>query len=156
MKSKSIVPTSIKVHLKNLGYHVQLNWLKKPSDIDMLNVLKVRYFLEISLNEILKKKMRQIPINSRGIPFVYVLILNDQPVYVGETMNLINRIAQHEKNFGDKFDSIYFQELNNSNDLLKEELKFICRFYPKLNSEISKNEILPKFMQKQFYNSEFL
>lgn len=94
------IPQSIKKHLKDKG------WILSYENNDILNILKKHYYLNLSITDLLMKKTILIPINSTGFPYVYVLMKNNYPIYVGMTKNLITRIAYHEKDL--KKQSIQF------------------------------------------------
>lgn len=76
---------------------------------------------------------------------IYFLLYDDELVYVGQTVNLKNRISVHDMNFnsntylGDKkigvdsFNKVVFKEIDDLAIRKKLEKKFYEMFEPKLN-----------------------
>lgn len=68
-----------------------------------------------------------------GITGIYFLLLNKEVVYVGQSVNVYARIAQHS--YDKKFDSIFIHECEKEN-LTDLENLYIYSLKPKLNSVV--------------------
>lgn len=68
-----------------------------------------------------------------NIGFIYFLIKQKEIVYVGQTINLLNRIKSHKKE--KDFDSYAFVEVDEY-DLDEMELAYIIEFKPELNKNL--------------------
>lgn len=70
---------------------------------------------------------------SQENPVVYFLCLSGKIVYVGQTVNLLQRVRSH----GDKvFDSVFFVSVEKD-QLLKTEAKYIRQLKPPYNRTLS-------------------
>jgi len=68
---------------------------------------------------------------------VYFLIENKTIVYIGQSVNIISRIASHLEN--KKFDYYSFIEIKNEHQRMKREREYIYLYRPKYNKEIFVN-----------------
>lgn len=76
-------------------------------------------------------------INNRAIPIkavigIYFLLSGSEVIYIGQSINLIERIGNHLRNSNMSFDSYSFVEANES-DLNELELKYIKKYRPRMN-----------------------
>jgi hypothetical protein len=87
--------------------------------------------------EIIKNK---INIDKNIYKGVYFLINKNKIVYVGNSKNILARIAVHLNKNKILFDSYYFIE--KSQDSVELESRYILKFLPKNNTMIASNKIL--------------
>lgn len=77
----------------------------------------------------LKGKLHQIPVHDIG-PCVYFLVLREEVVYVGQSVNLLSRLATHQ--FDKLFDRVFFINVP-AESILEIEAALIKKFKPKYN-----------------------
>lgn len=73
---------------------------------------------------------------STPISGIYLLIKRNQIIYIGQTVNIDDRIRSHCGEYGIDFD-YYLLFTCERNELRKYECLFIERFFPRLNNDTS-------------------
>lgn len=126
----------------------------------------------LNKNEILDKSK-----NNLSLIGIYFLIKNNKIVYVGQSVNIFKRIADHIRSEKMDFDSYSFENYPKKN-LNLIEAEYIIKFEPKLNSYmLPKNSkyapinstrkkydlkakaaerIIKKYELKTFYNNNYV
>jgi excinuclease UvrABC nuclease subunit len=97
---------------------------------------------DISVEEILANKQAINP----KITGVYFLIKGSEIVYVGQSVDIMNRIAQHSKDVLKDFDSFSILECPTEL-LLTIEAHLIYKFRPRLNTSLPVNNLYKSFQQ---------
>ncbi len=97
---------------------------------------------DIGIEEILANKQAINP----KITGIYFLIKGAEIVYVGQSVDILNRIAQHSKDVLKDFDSFSILECPTEL-LLTLEAHFIYKFRPRLNTSLPTNNLYKSFQQ---------
>jgi len=71
----------------------------------------------------------------KGDCFVYKLMMGDDIVYVGQTINFISRINRHQTDKGKFFDRVHIMECDENN-INEVEFALICKYSPILNTSV--------------------
>ncbi|MBY0474234.1 MAG: DUF4224 domain-containing protein [Nitrosomonas sp.] len=97
---------------------------------------------------------------------IYFLLCGSEIVYVGQSINLVERIGNHLRNDEMLFDSYYYLEVKRENMLLMER-KYIEKLFPRMNKKKLKKGLKPNLCgqlivewrnvpQKSFLNGLFI
>ncbi len=81
--------------------------------------------------------------NKAYLSGVYILYLNSEVMYVGQSMNIYSRLATHMRNAPFEFDSFVLEECGKEQRLAKEA-ELIHKLQPKWNRDI------PAYLNKKF------
>lgn len=110
----------------------ELHDLKKLVKRARVHVAEVSGAIEGKVPSVLSHftQLRHYSFNFIG-PAVYFLVSDDKVVYVGQTVEIHNRLATHRRE--KKFDSAFYLQVGRIEDLLEVEKAFIQLFKPKLN-----------------------
>lgn len=71
--------------------------------------------------------------------YIYKYIDNNEIVYIGQTINLIERINQHKTDKLENLNDIWFFECNNKTEMDSYEYFLIQKYRPKLNVTFNKD-----------------
>jgi hypothetical protein len=80
---------------------------------------------------------------------VYFLFLNEEIVYVGQSINVHGRIQQHVSQKEKVFNRSFYQEIPEDMDLLAVEKHYILMFRPKYNYETHAKTCEPKLSPEE-------
>ncbi|MFN2455414.1 MAG: hypothetical protein ABR577_14455 [Pyrinomonadaceae bacterium] len=114
----------------------------KSEDSQMSDGRSVIQQYEISKDLILANKRPIYP----KVTGIYFLIRGSEIVYVGQSVDIMNRIAQHSREALKEFDSFSMLECP-AEYLATLEAYFIFKFRPRLNSSLPPNQLYKSFQQ---------
>jgi len=89
------------------------------------------------------------PYEASGIYFLYV---DDEIVYIGQSINMYARIMQHAKCIDYEYVKFFVCGQSEMNDT---EARFIMRFKPKHNKSLPKNSVFMRLAKAQDVASRF-